>query len=132
MSLSDPIADMLTRVRNANATVSKTVDIPHSNLKSEIARIMKKEGFIVDYTTEARAGKRTIRLYLKYGEDQEPVIQGLRRISKPGYRRYVGAADVPRVLRGIGLAILSTSGGVITDSEARKKHVGGEVLCYIW
>ena len=132
MSVSDPIADMLTRIRNANMSSQETVQMPHSNMKSEIARILKKEGFILDYTTEGHGGKRTLRLYLKYTEDQEPVIQGLKRISRGGLRRYVPASNLPRVLRGMGVAILSTSAGILTDREARKQHVGGEVLCYIW
>ncbi|MBI9019775.1 MAG: 30S ribosomal protein S8 [Verrucomicrobia bacterium] len=132
MILSDPISDMLTRIRNANMAEHKTVQIPHSRMKSELARILKEEGYIKDYTTENVAGKATLVLFLKYMEDQKPVIQGLRRVSRPSRRHYVGADDVPRVLGGIGTAILSTSSGVFTDTEARKSHVGGEVLCYIW
>jgi small subunit ribosomal protein S8 len=132
MILSDPISDMLTRIRNANMAEHKTVQIPHSRMKSELARILKAEGYIKDYTTENVAGKATLVLFLKYMDDQKPVIQGLRRVSRPSRRHYVGADDIPRVLGGIGTAILSTSSGVFTDTEARKSHVGGEVLCYIW
>ena len=132
MILSDPISDMLTRIRNANMAEHKTVQVPHSRMKSELARILKEEGYIKDYTTEKVAGKATLVMFLKYMEDQKPVIQGLRRVSKPSRRHYVGADDVPRVLGGIGTAILSTSSGVFTDTAARKAHVGGEVLCYIW
>ena len=132
MVLSDPIADMLTRIRNANMAEKKVVQMPHSKMKSEIARILKAEGFIKDYTVENNEGKSVLNLFLKYTIDREPIIQGLRRISKPRCRKYVNAEEVPRVLGGIGLAILSTSAGVMTDNEARGKHIGGEVLCYIW
>jgi len=132
MILSDPISDMLTRIRNANMAAHDTVQIPHSKMKSEIARILKEEGYIKEYTTENIEGKATLVLFLKYMEDQKPVIQGLRRVSKPSRRHYVGADDVPRVLGGIGTAILSTSSGILCDNDARKSHIGGEVLCYIW
>lgn len=132
MILSDPISDMLTRIRNANMAEHTQVQIPHSKLKSELARLLKEEGYIKDFTTENIEGKATLVLFLKYMEDQKPVIQGLRRVSRPSRRHYVGADDVPRVLGGIGTAILSTSSGILTDTEARKSRVGGEVLCYIW
>lgn len=132
MILSDPISDMLTRIRNANMASHDTVQIPHSKLKSEMARILKEEGYIKDYTTENIEGKATLVLFLKYMDDNSPVIQGLRRVSRPSCRHYVGATDVPRVLGGIGTAILSTSSGILTDADARTKNVGGEVLCYIW
>ncbi len=132
MILSDPISDMLTRIRNANMAEHPQVQIPHSKLKSELARLLKEEGYIKDFTTENVAGKATLVLFLKYMEDQKPVIQGLRRVSRPSRRHYVGAEDVPCVLGGIGTAILSTSSGILTDTAARKSHVGGEVLCYIW
>ncbi len=132
MILSDPISDMLTRIRNANMAEHPQVQIPHSKLKSEVARLLKEEGYIKDYTTENVSGKATLVLFLKYMEDQKPVIQGLRRVSRPSRRHYVGAEDVPRVLGGIGTAFLSTSTGILTDNEARKANVGGEVLCYIW
>ena len=123
---------MLTRIRNANMTEKKVVAMPHSKMKSELARIFKAEGFIKDYTMENDGGKSVLNIFLKYTTEREPVIQGLRRISKPSCRKYVNAEEVPRVLGGIGLAILSTSSGVITDTEAREKKIGGEVLCYIW
>jgi len=132
MVLTDPVADMLTRIRNANMAEKTIVGMPHSKMKSEVARILKAEGFIKDYTMENDNGKSVLNIFLKYTADREPVIQGLRRISKPSCRKYVSAGEVPRVLGGIGLAILSTSSGVMTDTEARKKKVGGEVLCYIW
>ncbi|MEN7972232.1 MAG: 30S ribosomal protein S8 [Verrucomicrobiota bacterium] len=132
MVLTDPIADMLTRIRNANMTEKKTVQMPHSKMKSEVARLLKSEGFIKDYTMENEDGKSVLKLFLKYTVDREPVIQGLRRISKPSCRKYVASNEVPRVLGGIGVAILSTSSGVMTDNEARQQKVGGEVLCYVW
>lgn len=131
MSMSDPIADMLTRIRNASRAGLRDVAVPHSRLKGEIARILKSEGYIVDFETEEDGAKKTLRLRLRY-RGEKPVIRGLRRISKPGIRRYVQAADVPRVLGGTGVAVLSTSRGVLTDREARKAGIGGEVLCYIW
>ena len=123
---------MLTRIRNANMAEKKVVGMPHSRMKGEIARILKAEGFIKDYTVENDGGKSMLNVFLKYTIEREPVIQGLRRISKPSCRKYVNATEVPRVLGGIGLAILSTSTGVLSDNEAREKNVGGEVLCYIW
>jgi small subunit ribosomal protein S8 len=123
---------MLTRVRNANMAEKKSVPMPHSKMKSEIARILKAEGYIKDYTVENDGGKSVLNVFLKYTMEREPVIQGLRRISKPSCRKYVHAEEVPRVLGGIGTAILSTSSGVMTDNEARDKNIGGEVLCYIW
>ncbi len=132
MVLTDPIADMLTRIRNANMAEKKTEQMPHSKMKSEIARLLKSEGFIKDYTMENEEGKSVLNVFLKYTIEREPVIQGLRRISKSSCRKYVAADEVPRVLGGIGVAILSTSSGVMTDADARKQKVGGEVLCYIW
>ncbi len=132
MILSDPISDMLTRIRNANMAEHPQVQIPHSKMKTEIARLLKEEGYIKDFTKENIEGKATLVLFLKYMADNKPVIQGLRRVSRPSRRHYVGADDVPRVLGGIGTAFLSTSTGILTDSDARKAHVGGEVLCYIW
>ncbi len=132
MVLTDPIADMLTRIRNANMAEKKIVQMPHSKMKSELARLLKSEGFIKDYTMENKDGKSVLNLFLKYTVEREPIIQGLRRISKPSCRKYVTAGEVPRVLGGIGVALLSTSSGVMTDNEARKQNVGGEVLCYIW
>ena len=132
MVLTDPIADMLTRIRNANMAEKKDVQMPHSKMKSEVARILKSEGFIKDYTMENEDGKSILKVFLKYTLEREPVIQGLRRISKPSCRKYVASTEVPRVLGGIGIAILSTSSGVMTDNDARKQTVGGEVLCYVW
>lgn len=133
MSLSDPIADMLTRIRNAYMAALDAVEMPHSRMKTEVAKLLKREGYVLDYSTEALDNnKRILRVYLKYGMDQQPVIQGLQRISKPSLRRYVGHVDIPRVLGGLGVAILSTSSGLVTDREARKNGVGGEVLCYVW
>lgn len=123
---------MLTRIRNANMSEKGVVRMPHSKMKSEIARLLKAEGFIKDYTTENDNGKSVLNIFLKYTADREPVIQGLRRISKPSCRKYVASDEVPRVLGGIGMAILSTSSGVMTDNEAREKKVGGELLCYVW
>ena len=132
MVLTDPIADMLTRIRNANMAEKKVVQMPHSKMKSEIARLLKSEGLIKDYTMENEDGKSVLNVFLKYTVEREPVIQGLRRISKSSCRKYVASDEVPRVLGGIGVALLSTSSGVMTDNEARQKKVGGEVLCYIW
>jgi small subunit ribosomal protein S8 len=122
MVLTDPIADMLTRIRNANMAEKKVVQMPHSKMKSEIARLLKSEGFIKDYTMEkSESGKSVLNIFLKYNVDREPIIQGLRRISKPSCRKYVASDEVPRVLGGIGVALLSTSSGVMTDNEARKQ-----------
>ena len=132
MVVSDPIADMLTRVRNANMAEKKIVSLPHSKIKSEVARLLKQEGFISDFSVDDDNGKSILNLFLKYTLEREPVIQGLRRISKPSCRRYANAEEVPRVLGGIGIAILSTSSGLMTDREAREKNIGGEILCYIW
>lgn len=132
MSMQDPISDMLTRLRNASRAGLKEVVLPHSTLKEEVARILKREGFIISYDTQVDGVKKTLSLNLKYGRGDEPVIKGLTRISKPSLRQYVTAEDLPRVLGGMGVAILSTSKGLLTDREARKTHVGGEVLCHVW
>ena len=133
MSLSDPIADMLTRMRNAHMANLDLVQVPHSRLKGEIARILKHEGYVKDFSVEANSKvQKTLCVYLKYGPEREPVIQGLKRVSKPGLRRYSDATSLPRVLGGLGIAILSTSKGLMTDREARKSNVGGEVLCFVW
>ena len=132
MSLNDPISDMLTRVRNAATARHETVTMPYSRLKGEIARILKSEGYVQDFTTEAQDGQRALRVYLKYGQDHQPVICGLKRISSPGCRKYVGAKQVPRVLGGLGIAIVSTSKGLVSDREARKIGIGGEVMCHVW
>jgi small subunit ribosomal protein S8 len=128
--MTDPISDMLTRIRNAGRALRPTVDIPHSKLKESIARILLKEGYVADVAVEGKVAK-TLKLRLKY-EGKQPIIEGLRRISKPGLRRYVGATEIPRVLGGMGVAVLSTSEGVMTGVQARKKNLGGEVLCYVW
>ena len=130
--VSDPIADMLTRIRNANGMRYTEVEVPASNIKKEIARILKNEGFIVDYKEEKNDTQGKIILTLKCGEKKERVITGLKRISKPGLRVYAKAEDIPRVLNGLGIAIISTSKGIMTDKEARKANLGGEVLAYIW
>lgn len=129
---SDPIADMLTRIRNANLALHPETTMPSSKLKEEIARILSEEGYIDGYKVDdARVGKElTVRL--RYGNDRQPVLGGLVRISKPGRRVYKGASDVPRVRGGIGVSIVSTSDGVMTDREARRRKVGGEVLCEVW
>ncbi len=129
---TDPIADMLTRVRNANNAGKSTVNIPASNIKLGLAEILKEEGFVNDVKMIERYPQNDIRVYLKYGEDDEKVITGIKRISKPGLRVYVKKDEIPQVLGGLGLAILSTSRGVLSDKEAREKGVGGEVLCYVW
>jgi len=131
MTMSDPIADMLTRIRNANTAKHDTVDVPASKMKLAIADILLKEGYIAKYDEDGAF--KTIRITLKYGADKnEKIITGLKRISKPGLRIYAGSQEIPRVLGGLGIAILSTNQGVITDKEARKLHVGGEVLAFVW
>jgi small subunit ribosomal protein S8 len=128
--MTDPIADMLTRIRNASRALLPKVDIPHSKLKESIVRILKREGYVGDWSVQGGAIK-TMTVQLKY-RGRKGVIDGLRRVSRPGLRVYVGADEVPRVLGGMGIAILSTSRGVLTGHEARKQNVGGEVLCYVW
>jgi len=130
--LSDPIADMLTRIRNANQMRYKEVEVPASKIKVEIARILKEQGFIANYKVDKKDVQNVITLELKYGQNKERVITGLKRISKPGLRVYVKATEVPRVLNGLGIAIISTSKGVMSDKEARNASLGGEVLAYIW
>ena len=133
MTMSDPIADMLTRIRNANTAKHDTVDVPASKMKLAIAEILFNEGYIAKYDVIEDGNFKTIRITLKYGADKnEKVITGLKRISKPGLRVYANKEDLPRVLGGLGTAIISTNQGVITDKEARAKGVGGEVLCFIW
>ncbi len=133
MTMSDPIADMLTRIRNANTAKHDTVDVPASKMKLAIAEILFKEGYIEKYDIVEDGVFKTIHITLKYGADKnEKVISGLKRISKPGLRVYAGKDELPRVLGGLGTAIISTNQGVITDKEARKLQVGGEVLCFIW
>ena len=132
MLVLDPIADMLTRIRNANTNKHETVLIPQSKTKLAIAEILKEEGFIVDYKATESEGIKMIEVTLKYGPNGEKVIQGLKRISKPGLRIYSNAEQLPKVLNGLGIAIVSTSKGIITDKNARKLNVGGEVLAYVW
>ena len=132
MVMTDPIADLLTRIRNANMVRHEKLEVPASNIKKEIAEILKREGFVrdVEYIEDNKQG--IIRIFLKYGSSNERVITGLKRISKPGLRVYAKADEVPRVLNGLGIALVSTSQGVLTDKEARAKQVGGEVLAYVW
>ena len=133
MAMTDPIADMLTRIRNANSAEHDTVVIPASKMKVEIARILKQEGYINGYSVEGDTAKdKTITVELKYGPDNQKVITGLKRISKPGLRVYAKGNDVPRVLNGLGIAIISTSKGLMTDRDARKNNLGGEVVAYVW
>ena len=132
MTMTDPFADLLTRVRNANSAFHETVSLPHSKLKSHIAEILKSEGYIADWSVEdARVGK-TLVLNLKYGPNRERSITGIKRVSKPGLRVYAKSTEIPKVLGGLGVAILSTSSGLLTDRQATKKGVGGEVLAYVW
>jgi len=132
MNLTDPIADMLTRIRNANSVGKDRVDIPASKVKTSIGELLKYEGFINDVKLVERKPQNMIRVYLKYGDNDEKVISGIKRISKPGLRVYVGNDEVPQVLGGLGIAVISTSQGVMSDKEAREKGIGGEVLCYVW
>jgi small subunit ribosomal protein S8 len=130
--VTDPVADMLTRIRNGSLAEHEKVDIPSSKLRVRLAEILKEEGFIKNFRLIEDKRQGVLRVYLKYGPGQERVISGLRRVSKPGRRRYVGADRIPSVLGGMGVAILSTPQGVLTDRESRKAKVGGEVLCYVW
>ena len=132
MTMTDPIADMLTRIRNANVVKHETVDVPASNMKKELARILLEEGFIRGYDVIEDGKQGIIRIQLKYGQTGERVISGLKRISKPGMRVYADKHEVPRVLNGLGITIISTSKGILTDKQARKENVGGEVICYVW
>jgi small subunit ribosomal protein S8 len=128
--MNDPISDLLTRIRNAHRALLPSAEIPHSKIKESIVAILKREGYVTDFSIEGKAAK-TIKVKLKY-QGKKSVIEGLRRISTPGLRRYVGATDIPRVRGGLGVAMLSTSEGVMTDVQARKKNIGGELLCYVW
>lgn len=130
--MTDPISDLITRIRNANRANHEKVDIPSSRLKQEVVRLIKEEGFIRNYKVLEDKRQGVIRVFLKYGPNRERVINNLERISKPGRRIYTTAEGIPRVLGGLGVAILSTSHGVMTDRQARRARVGGEVLCYIW
>ncbi|WP_026477641.1 30S ribosomal protein S8 [Alkaliphilus transvaalensis] len=132
MTMTDPIADMLTRVRNANAVKHETVDVPASNLKREIANILLNEGFIKGFDVIEDGKQGILRVQLKYGKNKEKVLTGIKRISKPGLRVYAKKDEIPRVLGGLGIAIISTSKGIVTDKVARKEGVGGEVIAYIW
>ena len=132
MQITDPVADMLTRIRNANSAKHDTVDVPASNLKKAMAQILQDEGYIKSYTVKDNGNQGVIKITLKYLGNKEKVITGLRRVSKPGLRVYAGADELPQVLRGLGIAIISTSKGVMTDKQARKLHVGGEVLAFVW
>ena len=132
MHITDPIADMLTRIRNANNAKHDTVDVPASNMKKAIAQILLEEGYIKNFQLIDDGTQGVIRITLKYGAAKEKVISGLRRVSKPGLRVYAGAEELPQVLRGLGTAIVSTSQGVMTDKKARKLHIGGEVLAFVW
>ncbi len=132
MTMTDPVADMLTRIRNANVVKHETVDVPASNMKKELARILLEEGFIRGYDVIEDGKQGIIRIQLKYGQTGERVISGLKRISKPGMRVYADKHEVPRVLNGLGISIISTSKGILTDKQARKENVGGEVICYVW
>ena len=132
MSMTDPVADMLTRIRNANIAGHKTVDVPASKIKKNIAEILLKEGYIKGYEVEEAQPQNVIHIEMKYGPNKEKVITGIKRISKPGLKVYAKNEDLPKVLGGLGIAIISTSNGLITDKEARKLGVGGEVICYVW
>ncbi len=132
MTMTDPIADMLTRIRNALKVQHEHVDIPGSKMKLRIAEILKEEGYINSFQVISEGPKRTIRIFLKYDEKGRPVIEGLKRVSKPGRRVYAGYREIPKVLNGYGINIVSTSKGIMTDKEARKKKVGGEIICSVW
>ncbi|MDY0023631.1 MAG: 30S ribosomal protein S8 [Candidatus Izemoplasmatales bacterium] len=132
MVMTDPIADMLTRIRNANQMKHKTVDVPASKLKVEILNVLKQEGYIVDFERIDDGVQGTLKISLKYLENDERVVRGLKKISKPGLRVYAKTDDLPKVLNGLGIAIISTSKGIMTDRDARKNKIGGEVIAYVW
>ena len=132
MSLTDPVADLLTRIRNAINARQQKIDVPASNLKAEIARILKEEGYLSNFKATEESGRKVLRLYLKYGSNNDAAITNLARISRPGCRVYVGHNDIPRVLGGLGINILTTPKGVMTGRSARKNGVGGEILCEVW
>ena len=132
MQITDPVADMLTRIRNANCAKHETVDVPASNLKKAIAQILLDEGYIKSYQIVDDGTQGVIHITLKYLAKKQPVLTGLRRVSKPGLRVYAGADELPKVLKGLGIAIISTSKGVMTDKKARENHIGGEVLAFVW
>ena len=132
MQITDPIADMLTRIRNANNAKHESVEIPASNMKKQIAQILVDEGYIKSFNVIDDGKQDVIKVFLKYGPNKSKVLQGLKRISKPGLRMYVGKEEIPQVMRGLGVAIVSTSKGIMTDKAARKENVGGEVLAFVW
>lgn len=132
MGMTDPIADMLTRIRNANLAKQEKVDVPSSNLKLELARVLKEEGYIKNFKLLKDRKQGIVRVYMKYSPEEVRVINGLKRVSSPGNRVYVGADEIPRVMGGLGIAILSTSRGVMADRESRTRNIGGELICYIW
>ncbi len=132
MSMTDPIADFLTRIRNASRARHRRVDIPASKMKREMARILFEYGFIKNFIVIDDGKQGVIRIYLKYDDKERPVLNGAKRVSKPGFRKYVGAQEIPRVYNNLGIAILSTPRGILTDRDARKLNVGGELLCYVW
>jgi len=131
---TDPIADMLTRIRNANMAALTEVEMPSSKLKAELAKLLKSEGYVEDYAVVQKENSnfKTLKISLKYDEKSKPVISNLKRVSRPGLRNYCKAKDIPQVLGGMGIAIISTSKGLLTDRKARKENVGGEILCYVW
>jgi small subunit ribosomal protein S8 len=129
--MSDPISDMLTRIRNGGRALLPAVQMPHSRIKEGVAKILKTEGYVADVAVEGEKSKKTIKIRLKYN-GKKNVIEGLKRISKPGLRKYVGSTEIPRVLGGLGVSIVSTSEGLMTGTQAKKKNLGGELLCYIW
>ena len=132
MQITDPVADMLTRIRNASSAKHETVDVPASNLKKAIAQILLEEGYIKSYSLVDNGNQGVIHITLKYLAKKAPVLSGLKRVSKPGLRIYAGADELPKVLKGLGIAIVSTSKGVMTDKKARELHIGGEVLAFVW
>ena len=132
MGMTDPIADMLTRIRNGSKAGKKWVDIPASKLKKELARILSEEHFIDKFDQKEDMRQSELRVYLRYDRNEKPIIKGIKRVSKPGLRMYSASEELPRVFNGLGIAIISTSNGVMTDRDARKKGIGGEVICYVW
>jgi small subunit ribosomal protein S8 len=132
MSTTDPIADMLTKIRNANRALHEVVDVPASNIKKEITKVLKTEGYIKDFKYLKSDSKGTLRIFMKYTRTREKVITGMRRISRPGLRVYVSKDNIPKVLGGLGIAILSTPKGIVTDKHSRELNVGGEIICYVW
>ena len=132
MTMTDPVADMLTRIRNANAEMHPHLDVPSSKCKQDILRVLKEEGYVENYAYIEDKKQGMLRIHLKYGPSRERVITGIRRVSRPGLRKYVGVEDIPRVMGGLGVAVLSTSKGVLSGERARRKRLGGELLCIVW